>query len=79
MTIDYIFLIAHHLVPKFQLGNANCVRSSASTPQSWSFDSDCIPKLELGNEKKLELGNEKKLELGNEKIVNYPLSIVNWI
>ena len=38
--------------------------------RSWSFEDQCIPKLELGNEdpNKLELGNEdpNKLELGNE-------------
>jgi hypothetical protein len=38
------------LVPKLQLGNVNATGSSASTTQSWSFSSDCVPKLELGNE-----------------------------
>ena len=41
----------NNLVPKLQLGNVNAIGSSASMTQSWSFSSDCIPKLELGNEK----------------------------
>ena len=31
-----------------------------ATLESWSFASNGVPKLELGNEKQLELGNEKQ-------------------
>jgi hypothetical protein len=46
--------IAFNLGPKLRLGTVNATGSSASTTQSWSFSSDCVPKLELGNEKLIE-------------------------
>jgi hypothetical protein len=42
------------------LGTAtNGAGSFASTTQSWSFAGDCVPKLELGNEKDTKEGLNK--------------------